>query len=262
VARKYRLFAKTKEKKDEVMAEMADLVTGVQKQLGTAVEAAVAGKDRVTKYGKVAREKIVRLHETMKRLLPQIRHWLRTGYVASGKIISLHMPELYSIVRGKAGKAVEFGLAWGIRRLKGGFLLATLATRKNELADSEFAVRAVDEHIALFGKAPRAYAYDRGGWSNGNVAALRAKGIEEVGLAPRGQAKWKVTGKLKEQLISERAQVEGGIGTIKCAKYGFNRPPARSTRMMGTCGQLAVLGFNLNKMVRELAQREEMVMVG
>jgi Transposase domain (DUF772) len=262
VARKYRLFAKTKEKKDQVMAQMADLVAGIQKQLGAALEAAAANRDRVRKYSKVAREKVLRLHETMKRLLPQIRHWLRTGHVASGKIVSLHIPELYSIVRGKTGKAVEFGLAWGIRRLRGGFLLATLARMKNELADSEFAVSAVSEHIALFEKAPRAYAYDRAGWSKANVTALRAIGVREVGLAPRGQAEWKVAGKVREKLISERAQVEGGIGAIKCAKYGFNRPAARSAAMMGACGQLAVLGFNLNKMVRELAARDELVMVG
>ena len=47
----------------------------------------------------------------------------------AGKIINLHIPELYSIVRGKVGKSVEFGLNWGITRLRGGYLLATLARR-------------------------------------------------------------------------------------------------------------------------------------
>lgn len=63
-------------------------------------------------------------------------------------------------------------------------------------------------------------------------------------------------------MIRERARVEGGIGTIKCPKYGFNRPAARSAQMMGACGQLSVLGFNLNKLVRELANRRELVLVG
>jgi hypothetical protein len=47
--------------------------------------------------------------------------------VAAGKIINLHIPELYSIVRGKVGRKVEFGLSWGITRLRGGFVPATLA---------------------------------------------------------------------------------------------------------------------------------------
>jgi hypothetical protein len=32
--------------------------------------------------------------------------------------------------------------------------------------------------------------------------------------------------------------------------------------MMGACGQLAVLGFNVNKLVRELAKREKVELVG
>ena len=261
-AREYRLFAKTKEQKDKVMAEMADLVAAVQAKLGKAIEAARAKPALLVKYGKVARAKIAALHKTMGKLLPQIRHWLKTGHVATGKIISLQLPELYSIVRGKVGKTVEFGLTWGIRRLRGGYLLATVATSKAALVDTRFAVSAVDEHIALFGKPPRMYAYDRGGWSAENVAALEKKGVKKVGLAPRGKSEWKVSGAIKEQLVNERARVEGGIGTLKCAKYGFNRPAARSVAMMGACGQLAALGFNLNKLVRELAKGQKVVLVG
>jgi hypothetical protein len=120
----------------------------------------------------------------------------------------------------------------------------------------------VRDHLAMFGKAPRAYAYDRGGWSRANVAELKQLGVKEVGMAPRGQAKWEVSGVVKEQLVSERAQVEAGIGTIKCGKYGFTRPAAKSVDTMGMCGQRAVLGFNLNKLVRRLAERREMVLVG
>jgi len=76
-------------------------------------------------------------------------------------------------VRGKVGKTVEFGLSWGIRRLAGGYLVATLAQDRHELQDPKFALRAVEEHIALFGQAPRAYAYDRGGYSTQNVSALK-----------------------------------------------------------------------------------------
>lgn len=83
-----------------------------------------------------------------------------------------------------------------------------------------------------------------------------------MGLAPRGKAEWNVSGRTKEKLISERAQIEGGIGSIKHQKYGFNRPAARSVKMMGACGQLAVLGFNLNKVARELAKREKRQLVG
>ena len=79
---------------------------------------------------------------------------------------------------------------------------------------------------------------------------------------PNSLSEWPVRGAIKEKLVRERAQVEGGIGTVKCPKYGFNRPAARSAAMMGACGQLALLGFNVNKLVRGLAKRREMVLVG
>jgi hypothetical protein len=256
--RKYRLFAKTKEAKDRAVSQMAKLIGEINGQLGKALDAASAHGCRLRRYGVVARRKLVSLHETVGKLLPQIQYWMRTGYVAAGKIINLHIPELYSIVRGKVGKKVEFGLSWGITRLKGGFVLATMSRDKGDLHDSNFAVRAVEDLVALFGKAPRGYAYDRAGHSAQNVERLRAMGVRDVGLAPRGRTDWEVDGPTRKKLIAERALVEGSIGTIKCAKYGFNRPAARSAAMMGVCGQRAVLGLNLTKLARGIAENREL----
>jgi hypothetical protein len=262
--RDYRLFAKDKSKaaKNRLVSEMATVVDKIQGQLAAAIDSASRQNLRLKKFRKAAWGTLQRVHGTMTKLLPQIRYWLRTGRVARNKIISLHIPELYSIVRGKIGKAVEFGLSWGITRLRGGFMLATLAQNKDELYDSRFAVRAAKDHKAMFGKPPKAYAYDRGGWGQPNVDALREMGVSHVGLAPRGKAKWQVTGKMKDKLVSERAQVEGGIGVLKSRKYGFNRPAAKSANAMGACGQRSVLGFNLNKLMNGLAERRKMALVG
>ena len=262
--RDYRLGAKSKTKaaKDRMVSEMTAIVDGIRSALGAALDAAKSGAAKLRGHGVVARSHLARLHDTMTKLLPQIRHWLRTGHVASGKIINLYIPELYSIVRGKVGKTVEFGLRWGIARLRGGFLLATVSQSKLELEDARFAVRAVRDHATLFGKPPRAYAYDRGGWSAANVSAIKKLGVRDVGLAPCGRAQWAVHGRTRDRLIHERALVEAGIGSIKSSRYGFNRPAARSAAMMGACGQRAVLGFNLNKLVRHLAERGNAVLVG
>jgi hypothetical protein len=254
--REYRLFAKAKEQKDRILSEMVECVEGVVTKLGKALEASVAGAQKLRKYARVARRKMEQLYETTSRLLPQIRYWLRTGRVAAGKIISLHMPELYALVRNKVGKAVEFGLLWGITRLGGGYVLARRSMDKKELVDARYAVRAVEDHILRFGRAPRAYAYDRAGYSEENLLRLRKLGVRHVGLAPRGRKEWPVKGRMREKLIRARAQVEGSIGTLKSRKYGFNRPAERSVPAMGLCGQRAVLGFNLNKLVRELKARE------
>jgi len=261
-AREYRLFAKTKESKDQLMSQMVTIVEKINRHLGEALRAPTMQRARLRKYAVVAKAKLTQLQETMGKLLPQIRYWIRTGYVASGKIVSLYVPQLYSIVRGKVGKPVEFGLNWGITRLAGGYLLATLARDRHELQDAKFALKAVTDHIALFGKAPLAYAYDRGGYSAQNVSALKKLGVKEVGLAPPGKTRWAVSAAVRDRLIRERALVEAGIGTIKSSRYGFNRPAARSAAMMGACGQRAVLGFNVNKLVRELAQQNQMTLSG
>jgi hypothetical protein len=257
--REYRLFAKTKELRLKVMGKMIEVIGNLQQLLE---RAAAATNSRLTKFGKVAQAKALKLHETMKKLLPQIVYWHRTGRVAKNKIISVHLPELYSIVRGKIAKPVEFGLTWGITRLRGGFLLAKLATHRHDLHDARFAVQAVDDCKTLFGKAPKAYAYDRAGYSKENVRELKKRGVKQVGLAPLGQARWPVNAKVKDKLVKERALIEAGIGTIKSNRYGFNKPAARSVLKMGVCGQRAVLGFNLNKLVRELVKRRNLAMVG
>jgi hypothetical protein len=259
--RQYRLFAKTKEVKDRVMLEMAKLVDGLNRRLGQTLEHTCAAGCKLRRHAIVARHKLCRLQRTMTDLLPQIRHWLQTGHVAAGKIINLHISELYSIVRGKVGKAVEFGVSWGITRLRGGFVLATMARHRDDLHDSIFAVRAVEDLAALFGKAPRSYAYDRAGHSAQNIVRLRDLGVRDIGLAPRGHTAWAVKGHVKHELIRERALVEGSIGTIKRQRYGFNRPAAQSLAMMGVCGQRAVLGFNLGKLVRGIGHKRRLEVV-
>jgi hypothetical protein len=198
--REYRLFAKEKTKaaKDKMVAQMTSVIEKGNRMLGQALrDVSAETSSRLRGYQNVAWSKLQHLHQTMGKLTPQIRYWLKTGYVAANKIINLRIPELYAIVRGKVGKAVEFGLNWGIARLRGGFLIATVATDKSDMHDQRFAVRAVKDHIATFGKPPRAYAYDRGGWSEANVKELerllatsRNRGKLDrvevgIGMAPR-----------------------------------------------------------------------------
>lgn len=259
--REYRLFSKTKEKRLRVMGELMKLTQVIQEKLGSALHRASVGMGRLTKHRRIAHAKAVRLHETMKKLLPQIAYWLRTGFVAANKVVSVHIPEVYSVPRGKAGKDVEFGLTWGMTRLKGGFVLAHVAANRRELADARYVVRSVEECKRLFGIAPLAYAYDRAGHSEKNVATLRRLGVRHIGLAPRGRTAWEVDEATRRRLVSERVKVEGSIGTLKSRKYGFNRPRGRSSEMMGVCGQRAVLGMNLTKLASGLAERSGRILL-
>lgn len=242
------LFAKTREEKQKVGKKIYYTVKELQKILKNCL--AQGGPLR----SKSARE-LSRLSELMERLLPQILHFLETGFVAAKKIIHLQAPELYSIVRGKAGKSVEFGLKWGINRIDGfamGFLLGNGANS----SDQKFCLQAIREHIELFGEAPTTFGFDRGGYSKMNIKRAKQMGVKNVGIAPKGLADWAVTEKMSDKIKRERAQVEGVIGTAKSQKYGFNKPDAKSIRAMETYGHRAFLGMNLRKTVRMLMAQQ------
>jgi IS5 family transposase len=242
------LFAKGKEAKAKVGKKIHHQVKAIQKLLQDCLSEGRAV------HGKASRE-LERLTGVMEKLLPQIRYFLETGFVASQKIIHLQMSELYSIVRGKAGKSVEFGLKWGISRIDG-FVLGFLLDNKGNASDKKFCLQAIKEHSALFGEAPDIYGFDRGGYSKVNIKKAKKLGVKHVGIAPAGKADWAVSDRMSEKIKRERAQVEGTIGSVKSKKYGFNKPNVKSTPAMEMSGHRSLLGFNLCKALRILNQQD------
>ncbi len=154
--------------------------------------------------------------------------------MASKKIIHLQMSELYSIVRGKAGKSVEVGLNWGINRVDGS-VMGFLIDSGINASDQRFCIEGIKEHIAVFGQAPKTFGFDRGGYS---------------------KAKCAVSEKLSEVIRRERAQVEELKGNVKSKKYGFNKTNEKSTMAMEMSGQRSCLGFNLSKAIRKMNLQE------
>ncbi len=249
LVRSSHLFAKTKEQKRKVGKKLYHTVRELQ---GLIKSVLAQGQRRL--HGKASLE-IERLSNLMETLLPQILYFLETGFVASKKIIHLQMWELYAIVRGKAGKSVEFGLKWGINRVDG-FVLGFLINNGVNASDQKFCMEAIKEHIQLFGQPPKTYGFDRGGYSKVNIQRAKKLGVQNVGIAPTGKAKWSVSEKMSEVIRRERAQVEGVIGNVKSKKYGFNKPNVKSIVAMETSGQRSFFGFNLVKALRKLNLQE------
>jgi hypothetical protein len=238
------LFAKTKEEKRKVGKKIYHTITELQGLLKSCMNQGLQGRSK-------ASLELARLSKLMNQLLPQILHFLETGFVAAKKVIHLQSPELYAIVRGKAGKKVEFGLKWGISRIDG-FVLGFLINNGQHLSDQKFCIEAIKEHEGIFGEPPEKYGFDRGGYSPSNIKKAKKLGVKHVGIAPTGKTKWSVSEKMAEEIRCERAQVEGVIGNIKSKKYGFNKPNTKSIRAMETSGHRSFLGFNLCKAVREI----------
>jgi IS30 family transposase len=123
--------------------------------------------------GSKASQELERLWEVMTVLLPQIKYFIETGFVANKKIIHLKISELYSIVRGKAGKKTEFGIKWGINRMGGGFVSGFVMESCKHASDIKFCHQAVLEHVKTFWAAPETYGFDRGGYSKGRFVRKR-----------------------------------------------------------------------------------------
>jgi hypothetical protein len=157
--------------------------------------------------GSKASQELERLWEVMTVLLPQIKYFIETGFVANKKIIHLKISELYSIVRGKAGKKTEFGIKWGINRMGGGFVSGFVMESCKHASDIKFCHQAVLEHVKTFWAAPETYGFDRGGYSKGYGDTLGAPAGFERGAFPlkTGGERYKTPGQYRSDLKGQTA---------------------------------------------------------
>lgn len=253
--RTHRLFAKTSERKRKVETELLHLTRKLQKGLSAALEQASASKDRLTDQDLKSFLRLQKLQPVMQKLLPQIQYYISKGKVAKDKVVSLFLPEVRSIVRGKVGKTVEFGLKWGINQIRGGYI--SLYLLQGKAGEADWALEGIIHHQELFGLSPIEFGYDRGGWSEAHLEQIKKEGVKRVAVAPRGKAKWKVSRACRKRIIPERAQVEGKIGTIK--RYGFNKPDAKTQHGMYRSARRSELRFNLTRFLKDLAVNQASV---
>lgn len=251
--RKHRLFAKTAEERRDVEQSLLALTKSLFKDVVTSVlETPSAAVKKLTGHKKVAFRRLKRLSATMMDLIPQMEYFFRKKKVAKDKIVSLFLDGVRSIVRGKAGKSVEFGLKWGVNQIRGGYVSLFLMAKPG--CDADHAVEAVRQHQRIFGKAPRVFGFDRGGWSAEHIKEIGKLGVKRIAIAPKGQADWLVPPRVKRRMVNERAQVEGKIGTLK--GYGLNKPPVKTTAGMVRSAHRAEIRFNVTKLLKDCANRK------
>jgi hypothetical protein len=192
------------------------------------------------------------MHEGIKPLMGQMVHWLTTGKVAANKIVHVGLPQARAIVRNKAGKKTEFGLAYLISRLGGGYLFGERITANAD--ERQMPLKALAGYRAIFGPkaTPELMVYDRGGDSTPTRQRLTAAGVKDVGIQPKGKRPWSVAEAVREQIRSERGRTEGCIGTLKSNRYKFNKPKERLWQTLEMAGPRSILAFNLNKFLRDL----------
>jgi hypothetical protein len=247
--KEHHLFTAGKADKREVLTRILKEVGALIVQTRPLVERLATSADRVIQS---ARARLLAMHEVIKPLMGQIVQWISTGKVAANKIVHVGIPQARAIVRNKAGKKTEFGLAYLISRLGGGYLFGErIAANADE---RQMPLKALWGYRAIFGQeaTPELVVYDRGGDSTATRQRLALEGIKDVGIQPKGNRPWSVAEGVREQIRSERGRTEGSIGTLKSNRYKFNKPQERLWQTLEMAGPRSILSFNLNKFMRDL----------
>lgn len=247
--KEHHLFTAGKADKREMLTRILKEVGALIVQTRPLVERLATSADRVIQS---ARARLLAMHEVIKPLMGQIVQWISTGKVAANKIVHVGIPQARAIVRNKAGKKTEFGLAYLISRLGGGYLFGErIAANADE---RQMPLKALWGYRAIFGQeaTPELVVYDRGGDSTATRQRLALEGIKDVGIQPKGHRPWSVAEGVREQIRSERGRTEGSIGTLKSNRYKFNKPQERLWQTLEMAGPRSILSFNLNKFMRDL----------
>lgn len=252
--KEHHLFPSSKADKRHVLTRLLREVGELMVQTRPLLERLRASWDRVVQK---AHSRLLAMHEVIKPLMGQIVHWVSTGKVAANKIVHVGIPQARAIVRNKSGKKTEFGLAYLISRLGGGYLFGERITANAD--ERQMPQKALAGYRAIFGQkaTPELVVYDRGGDSTATRHQLTLEGVPYVGIQPKGKRPWSVAEGVREQIRSERGRTEGVIGTLKSNRYQFNKPKARLWRTLEMAGPRSILSFNLNKFMRDLVALAE-----
>ncbi len=247
--KEHHLFTQGKTDKRQVLTRIWREVGELMVQTRPLVERLGMRSERVIQS---ACSRLMAMHEVIKPLMGQIVHWLSTGQVAANKIVHVGIPQARAIVRNKAGKKTEFGLAYLISRLGGGYLFGErIAANADE---KQMPLKALAGYRAIFGQkaTPELVVYDRGGDSTPTRQRLALEGVRDVGIQPKGNRSWSVAEAVRDQIRSERGRTEGCIGTLKSNRYKFNKPKERLWHTLEMAGPRSILSFNLNKLMRDV----------
>ena len=190
----------------------------------------------------------------VERVIDQAQRRIFQGEVVprDEKLYSLFEEHTEMLIRGKAGKRVEFGHMVLIAQTKEKFISHYRAMLHRE-EDKELLPGALDAHRALFAHGPKLLATDKGFYESVKQLVALEKEIETVSICKKGR-------RTVEQAVREhaedfqegqrfRAGVEGSISVLKRA-FKLNRCLFKGFKNFATSVGCAVFCHNLVLLAR------------
>ncbi len=139
---------------------------------------------------------------------------------AHEKLYSLFEEHTELLIRGKAGKPVEFGHMVLMSQTREKFISYYRSLPKRE-EDQDLLPEALDAHHALFGHAPGVLATDRGFYESARQLAALEEEIETVSICKKGRRTLQEAERERTEAFKAgqrfRAGIEGSISVLKRA---------------------------------------------
>jgi len=102
------------------------------------------------------------------------------------KIFSIFEPHTELLIRGKAGKELEFGHMVELEQIEGG-LITNYSVHAKRPAEPPLLEKAIARHKEVFGHVPRVCAADKGFYEREAVAEVAAMGVAKVCVPKKGR---------------------------------------------------------------------------
>ena len=192
--------------------------------------------------------------DTVKRIYAQqLELWRTKARSVQGRIVSLHMAHIRPIVRGKAGRDVEFGAKALLSWVDGYCFLDKLCYEAYN--EGEHLAGSLEKYRERFGCYPASSTGDGIFGSRGNRERLKEKGIRGGFKALGRSAKSAENrGWLRERQKKRSSRMEGIIGLGK-NRFGLDRVKYRIGGGEEIWARLALLAMNLATAQRRLDAR-------
>jgi len=195
---------------------------------------------------------LTHIRSNAKKYLDDVAYFIENQTMKTGKILSFHLKEVACIIKGKLGKAKEFGRVFQLGRIGGNFFIVLPSTSIRQ-EDKQSLLPMVQEHERVFGKGVlESLGTDKGYYTKKNEKELREK-ISEVGIQIPGNVKEQR--KIDQALKDRRAGIEPLIGHVK--NFGLRKSMMKSDETTLAAGYRSVLGFNLHQFMKHQTQANE-----
>lgn len=197
--------------------------------------------------------------ETIRTLnLQQLEMYEQRTHSVADRIVSISQPHVRPIVRGKAGKKVEFGAKVSISCVQGGYVTLDRLSWDNYNESGDL-IRQIEGYKTMYGKYPASVHADGIYRNRKNRAYCKERGIRLSGK-PLGRPR-KETPENKKEVKAQRRQarqdeidripVEGKFGNAK-RKGSLDRIMAKLPHTSESVIHIGFIVLNLDKWLKEL----------